>query len=515
MNRGFLICSMGLVALCGVALAADPLVAVTGGQIQGRIIDGQGVFKGVPYAAPPVGDRRWKEPAPVEAWKGNRDSAIYGASCAQKPAGWNDAAARTGKEDCLNLNIWTPEWPGKSPKAVIVWFHGGGNQGGSFLGEGGIEPSFDGARLAKHGVVVVSIGYRLGVLGFIAHPELTEESPHHASGNYGLMDQIASLRWVKENIAKFGGDPNNVTIMGQSAGAHDVGLVLTSPLAKGLFHKAIAESGSVIINGDLTRTRASMEKAGQILAANLKAPEKGAIKYLRTLSPEELFNGALDYNSRGEARAEPDIDGYSITKLPAAMYRDGESAPVPFLIGTNGRERTIAGGAAGLKKALEDYYGPLAAKALKIYEGAGDGYAPHGDANSLFATDMQFRCGSTTIEQWHSAKNPVYAYEFTRAPLERGAVHSWELQFVFGNLRQATAEADRKLSDQVQEYWTNFAKTGNPNGGSLPAWPKYDAKQQSYMDLSNDGPVAKEALRKEACDLYRERLAQEMERAKK
>jgi para-nitrobenzyl esterase len=473
--------------------------------------DGGAVFKAIPFAQPPVGDLRWREPRAPKAWTGTRDATKFAAPCAQIDAGWNAESAKTGSEDCLYLNLWTSEWPSKQAKPVMVWFHGGGNQGGSFLGLGGIEPSFDGERLSRRGVIVITASYRLGILGFLAHPELTEESSHHASGNYAILDQVAALRWVKENAARFGGDPNNVTIFGQSAGAHDVGLLMASPLARGLFHKAIGQSGSVIIRGGTTRTRQDLEQAGVRLAAKLNAPAKGSMKYLRTLSTAEVLKAATDYNDRGADRPEPGIDGYAIVKSPATMFRAGEQAPVPLIIGNNARERTVAGGAAGLAKEIADYYGPLAAKATPLYAAA-DGYAPHGDANALFATDMQFRCSATTIAQWHSAKAPTYEYEFSRAPEPRGASHSWELQYVFGNLKQATADEDRRISDQMQVYWSNFAKTGNPSGGDLPVWPAYDAAKKAYLDFTPSGAAAKASLRTPQCDVFRERLAATMAR---
>jgi para-nitrobenzyl esterase len=241
---------LGLLITCNAYAQTEPTVTVTGGAIQGRALPAPGgvVIKGIPFAAPPVGDFRWKEPQPAKPWTGTLKTVEYGAPCTQNARSGNDPRA-AGKEDCLYLNVWNSEWPAKGKKPVMLWIHGGGNTGGSAIGSTGIEPSFDGERLSRHGVVVVTIHYRLGVFGFIAHPELSAESPHHASGNYSLMDQIAALKWVRDNIAKFGGDPSNVTIFGQSAGAQDVGMLMVSPLARDLFHKAIEESATVMIDG--------------------------------------------------------------------------------------------------------------------------------------------------------------------------------------------------------------------------------------------------------------------------
>ncbi|MCX6630703.1 MAG: carboxylesterase family protein [Candidatus Solibacter sp.] len=493
------------------AASPGPEVAVTGGRVAGRALNAGAVFMGIPFAQPPVGDLRWREPMPVKAWTGVREATQYGAPCAQVAAGWNDKVAAAGSEDCLFLNVWAPEWPSRSRKPVMFWIHGGANMGGSAMGAAGIEPPFDGEKLAQRGVVVVTINYRLGMFGFFVHPELTAESPHSAAGNYGILDQIAVLKWVKDNIAKFGGDPGNVTIFGQSAGAHDVGLLMTSPLAKGLFVHAIGESGSVIIRGELTPTRASKEQAGVKLAEAMKAPATGALKYLRGLPAAEVLKASPSYGGGGALRPEPDIDGWAITRPPAEVFRAGEEAPVPLIIGNNGRERSVAGGAEGLKKATEDFYGSAAPQAMKLYGEMGTTYPPHGDAGSHFATDTTFRCSAVTVVGWHSAKYPTYEFEFSRGYEPRGAVHSWELQYVFGMLSpQASEDGDRKLSAQMQEYWTNFSKTGNPNGGGLPVWPKADSSKRGYLDFSAEGPVAKTSLRGNACDLFADKVKAQM-----
>ena len=500
----------GCLLSVGWAAATGPVVTVTGGQARGSAWNGGAVFKGIPYAAPPVGGLRWHETMPVKPWTGVKDATEYGAPCAQIAAGWNDKLAATGSEDCLTVNVWTPEFPPRSPKPVLFWIHGGGNQGGSAMGAAGIEPPFDGSKLASRGVVVVTFNYRLGMLGFLAHPELTAESKHHASGNYGLLDQVAALRWVKNNIAKFGGDAAQVTIFGQSAGAHDIGLLLTSPLAKGLFVRAVAESGTVMIGGHLTPPLSDLEKAGVQLAKRMGVTGSGALAQMRKLSAAEVLKAAPPYTGGGSLRPEPNIDGYAVTRLPAGVFRAGQEMAVPLIIGNNARERSIAGGPEAVTKAIETYYGPLAAKAMEIYKAGASGYPPHGDTGSQFQTDMQFRCGAVVIASWHGARNPTWEYEFSQAYEPRGAVHSWELQYVFGVLSaNADKPADRSLSDQVQQYWTNFAKTGNPNGGSLPNWPKVDAKR-SYIEFTADGPVAKTGLRQAACALFQEKLEQDI-----
>ena len=498
---------------CLYSAPADPVVLVTGGRIQGRLLPSGAVFKGIPYAAPPVGELRWREPAPVKPWPGTLTTIEYGAPCAQIASGWNDKVAAAGKEDCLYLNIWTTEWPPKVKKPVMFWIHGGANMGGSAMGAAGIEPPFDGESLSRRGVVVVTINYRLGVFGFLAHPELSIESPRKSSGNYGLMDQIAALKWVRDNIVRFGGDLANVTVFGQSAGGHDTGLLMTSPPARGIFHKAIAQSGTVIIGARLTPTLARLEQAGVALAQKLNAPATGAIKFLRSLPAAEILKGSPAYGGGGPNRPEPNIDGYIITRQPAQVFRNGGQAPIPFILGNNGRERAVQGGAEGLKKAIADFYGPLAEKAFRLYEQP-PLYEPWGDANAQCATDTQFRCSTVQIANWHSAKFPTWEYEFTRGYEPRGASHSWELQYMFGNLLEGTGDPkDRTLSDQMQIYWTNFAKTGNPNGSGLPEWPKLDPKEKAYLELAADGPVIRKGLRVPFCSLFGEKLEQDLSRA--
>jgi para-nitrobenzyl esterase len=492
----------------------EPVVTVTGGEIRGRTLAAPGgaVFKGIPFAQPPVGDLRWREPQAVVAWEGVRDAGSYAAPCAQIAAGWNDRTAAISKEDCLYLNVWAPAWPPSSRLPVMFWIHGGANMGGSTLGAGGIEPAFDGEKLARHGVVVVSAAYRLGVFGFMAHAELTAESAHQASGNYGLLDQVAALRWVHDNIAQFGGDPAKVTIFGQSAGGMDVGLLMASPLARGLFQRAIQESGTVIIGGAPTPTLEQAEAAGARFAAHLQAPEKGAIAYLRGLSAAEVLKASPPYGGGGADRPGPDVDGYALPRSPASVFEAGGEARVPLITGSNAREMLIPGGPEAARKAIEQYYGERAARALPLYGLAGGeapSYPPYGDAGAQFRTDTFFRCPAVLTAGWHSAHNPTWEYEFTVGAEPEGARHSGELRYVFGRRGvQDTADPDAKVTEQIQTYWTNFAKSGNPNGPRLPHWPRYDSAKRKYQELNLDGAITKSDLRGAACALFRERLEQ-------
>lgn len=483
----------GLMIAAGICIAADqpnPTVAVTGGQIQGRLssdIPGA-VFRGIPFAQPPVGDLRWREPMPVKPWAGVRDADSSAPPCAQVNGGkWNETAAAQGKEDCLYLSIQTPEWPSKSLKPVMVWIHGGANMGGSVNDQEW--------PLSRYGVVTVKLRYRLGIFGFLVHPELSAESPHHVSGNYGILDQLAALRWVKENIAKFGGDPDNITVFGQSAGAYNVGYLLMSPLAKGLFHRAILQSGSAV-DFDPLKPLPAAEKRGQEKIVGLKPPATGAIAYLRSLSTEEILKGAT-------GSYWPDLDGYVLLRQPVGAYIAGQQYRVPMLIGTTAREFSSPATPEQLKEKIERSYGDLAPRALQVYRQVST-YPPYGNAAAQFATDWQFRCAAVATADLHSALAPVYQYEFSHTPPgDQGPSHSSELAYVFGRTaKEGMTDLDRQLSRMMQVYWTNFAKTGDPNGASVPTWPRYESTSKAYLEFTDDGPVVKKALRHEHCDVF-------------
>jgi para-nitrobenzyl esterase len=494
-----------LVAAVMAGAAGEPTVKITGGEIRGKSLASGAAFKGIPYAAPPVGDLRWREPAPVKAWTGARDAGAFGAVCAQI-GGLRNPAAFKGEEDCLFLNVWTPEWPAKSHLPVMVWFHGGGNMRGSSLGSAGIEPPFDGEPLSKHGAVIVTVNYRLGVFGFFTHPDLAAESSHHASGNYALMDQIASLKWVRDNIEKFGGDPGNVTIFGQSAGAQDVGQLLASPLSKGLFHRAIEESGSVVGSARLTMTRADAEKVGRDIAEKMKATTPAQ---MRALSKDDVMKASPPY---GSGLIGPAVDGYVVPEIPAYVMRSGKENRVPLMIGNNAREATFEGDSAALEKAMTEMYGSLGPKAKQLYTKVST-YAPYGQVGTQFGVDGSHRCPAITIAGWHSATGAsAYEYEFSHAFPESkiGASHSGELRYVFGIFPGEPPAQERKISEDMESYWTNFARSGDPNGKGLPVWAKFDSTARRYIEFTDNGPVPKENLRREFCDLFAENLASRM-----
>jgi para-nitrobenzyl esterase len=510
--------------LAAPAFAAElPTVAVTGGQIRGGVLErGGAVFKGIPFAAAPAGDLRWREPAPVRAWTGVRDATSFGAACAQNTGG---RMRESSSEDCLFLNVWTPEWPARGRKPVMVWLHGGGNYGGTASGN-----NFDGEGLARHGVVLITVNYRLTVFGFFAHPELTKESRHHASGNYGLMDQIAALQWVRDNISKFGGEPANVTIFGQSAGAVDVNVLMASPQAKGLFHKAIAESGTVTrVPDDATMrmtglgavmaprsgdtysdalTLAEAEKAGETLLP-------GSLKELRSLPAADLLKAvAAPRMSIGPANGII-VDGWIFPKPPAEVFARGEQQRIPLLIGNNSRERTPQVTTEELNKAVDAMYGPFASRAFALYNSS----APdplYGSAPAQWVVDTMYRCPVVVQLNWHAAAgNAAYEYQFDRAVPGRetaGATHGAEVSYVFGNLGANYAAPDREISSAMQQYWTNFAKSGNPNGAGLPPWPIFGPSARGFMEFTDNGPVAHDGLRRAFCDLYVENIQRLMPR---
>jgi para-nitrobenzyl esterase len=508
---------IAVLLVCAAAAASraqsDPLVTVTGGQIRGTTLAGGAAFKGIPFAAPPTGERRWREPMPVQPWSGVRDATRFGAICPQAPSPIVGEAIKTASEDCLFLNVWTAQWPvAGAARPVMVWIPGGGNFAGAAS-----QAVYDGEPLARRGVVLVTLNYRLGAFGFFSHPALTRESPRRASGNQGILDQIAALRWVQENIARFGGDPKNVTIFGESAGSLDVSVLMTSPLSKGLFHRAIAESGAVVLVGEPS-TLAEAEKRGQAAAARWKVPADASVEMLRAVPTAEIIAAQANLFGDGIANLFPNlgitVDGYVFPRKPAQVFATGGQHRVPMLLGSNAREQVPGSVVAkDLPQAIADAYGPLAPRALKLYASAPD--PVYGTPAEQWGTDTSFRCSTVAQAMWHSAAGQsTFEYEFALVPPERaalGAVHASELSHVFGTYAQGligvgpparATEADARVSDVMQRYWTNFAKTGDPNGPGLPAWPKFDPNSRGYVEFTSSGAAAKQGLRRQYCDLF-------------
>lgn len=490
--------------------AQIPTVSVTGGALRGYLAAPGAVFKAIPFAEPPVGALRWREPQPVKAWRGVRDATRYSAACVQNPIGTGVFLAPLAhsygvsyptptwdlSEDCLYLNIWTPEWPVKEPRAVMFWIHGGSNRIGS-----GNEPGYDGAELAKRGVIVVTINYRLGPLGFFSHPGLTGESPHRASGNYGLLDQIAALRWVRDNIATFGGDPARVTVFGESAGSIDAGMLMCSQLTRGLFARAIMESGPVI-GLAFTRSLRQAEQFGERVA---RLAGDSSLERLRALPAQAILSAAAE-----AAKHEPDpgfvLDGWVLSQTPQAVFATGAGQPVALMIGNNGREASAFRGASaapsaadqGPRKTLRISYGGLAPLAMAFY--AIDAHAGRAAAADEWLNDALMTCPSAAMATLNaSVGRPSFLYQFRRSipgkgegPL--GSFHSLELPYVFGALGNPVwrswltfQKLDEALSAAIQGYWTNFAKSGDPNGAGLPRWRPYTGASEPYLEFGNDG----------------------------
>lgn len=442
-------------------------------------------FAGIPYAAAPVSSLRWKPPQPAKPWAGTRDATSFGDYCTQPQEYPEQRGAMS--EDCLNLNVWTPAKRSTDKLPVIVWIHGGG-----FTYGAGSHPSYDGQALASRGAVVVTINYRLGLLGFFAHPQLTAESPERASGNYGLMDQAAALRWVQRNIASFGGDAGNVTIMGQSAGAHSISTLITSDLAKGSFHKAIMQSVGVMRP---TMSLKEAERYGQEVGADIASLR--ALPAANFLELQKKLGGG---HAVAAARALSIVqDGY-VVKLPDYQaYASGRFSKVQVLVGNNANE---GGGAtknwpyktaAEFQKLVRGSFPGKEDAAWSAYRVSSDDKVPQAMADLY--SDAQFLFGTRELlTRYQQYGLTSYRYIFTRHRNEAASapIHGDELQFGFDNLsaqhrgRYRPFDAtDSAIAKSMANAWVRFARTGNPNGPGLPAWQPYSTSQQAYMEFGS------------------------------
>jgi len=482
------------------------------------------VFKGIPYAAPPVGENRWKAPQPAAKWDGVRNADAFGAPCAAGApfGGRGGGGARGGargdapppapaaaappreparSEDCLYLNVWTSANSANDKRPVMLWIYGGGFTGGS----GGMT-WYDGENLAAKGPVIVTINYRLGSLGFFAHPELAKEAGHPGSGNYGMMDAIAALQWVKRNIAAFGGDPNNVTVAGESAGAIMVGALVGSPQAKGLFKRAIAESG-----GWMGLTMARMRTSADAEAAGAKAVDALGVKSIAELRAKPM-NELTGLQSAGLV-----VDGYVIPEDVSLTFQAGKQNPVDVLTGSNKDEANfgICGQGAGLagrggagmtvatfKTGAERKFGEMSDQYLKLYPAASDDDARKA-AHEACADEITWN-----MRQWAAAEagkgKKAYVYFFSHVqnvngqPSPQGATHTSEISFAWNNPKgQATQtwnDVDTKLADQMSSYWVNFITKGDPNGSGLPHWPEFKDVSKSKVMVFADAPQVEPAV---------------------
>ncbi|WP_329740843.1 carboxylesterase/lipase family protein [Dyella sp. A6] len=488
-SRVLLGVTLAMSAVSVMATGTPPEVHVDSGQLSGIRNARMGLdeFKGIPYAAPPLGALRWKPPQPVAPWIGVRKADRFAPRCMQRPL-FSDMVFRSNgmSEDCLYLNVWTPAHSEGKKLPVLVYFYGGG-----FLTGDGSESRYDGASLARRGIVTVTVNYRLDVFGFLALPALARESPYHATGNYGLLDQNAALHWVQRNIAAFGGDPSRVTIGGESAGSMSVSAQMASPLSKGLMHQAIGESGAVL--GNLKpRPLALSEQQGEAFMRDVGAH---SLADLRAMSADKLLKACGDKSAAAFGSTidgfGPNIDGWFFPRSPEAIFKAGEQAHIPLLVGSNSQEGYYASlfgdkppTPANYRAVLEKQFGSQANEALKLYPGQTEaqvkasGTALAGDQFIAFATWRWMHLQRQTGEA------PVYYYYFDKGrPAKRdgsagpdpGAVHSGEIEYALGNLDgnhvYAWTPVDRRVSTTMEAYWANFIKTGNPNGKGLPHWP--------------------------------------------
>jgi para-nitrobenzyl esterase len=481
--------------------ATSPVASTSAGLLEGTAEDSLNVFKGIPYATPPVGALRWKPPVPMAAWKGTRKATEFGPACVQpKPTLSNiyEGPPMPMSEDCLSLNVWSPQEAHGAP--VMVWIHGGALWGGANR-----DPLQDGARLARQGIVVVSINYRLGPLGWLAHPALSAESPRGTSGNYGLMDQIAALRWVKDNIRAFGGDPANVTIAGESAGGLTVMYLMAAPQARGLFAKAITQSAYMISMPELKTSKyatPSSEDSGVKLAVALHAPDLAS---LRALDAEKLTQAAAAAGF-GPWLA---VDGDLVPAQLVDIFDQGKQAPVPLLAGFNSGEiRSLRGlappvpaNASAYEPVIRDRYGDLADDFLRLYPATNI-------PESILAATRDALYGWTAESLVHhqaAIGQPAFLYIFDHgypAADSAGlhAFHASELPYVFGTFggtpplwpKVPETARERRLSDAMMAYWSSFVRSGQPSARGETAWPAFDANE-AFMAFS-DTPQASRHL---------------------
>ena len=499
-----LVLMLGMLTASAHAAADAPITRIDSGRLEGQVLPGTQpvqAFFGIPFAAAPVGALRWREPQAVTSWSDIRPATAFGPRCAQSPL-YSDMMFRsvTASEDCLYLNVWTPAKgrqtnPAKLP--VLVYFYGGG-----FMAGDSSEKRYDGAALAARGIVVVTVNYRLGIFGFLAHPELTAESPHRTSGNYGMLDQVAALMWAKRNIASFGGDPNHITIGGESAGSISVSALMASPLSRGLIAGAIGESGAMMQKW-LPHPLSEAQEKGAAFAKSIGAP---TLAELRAMPMDKLLAAQGNNNAPSSYAV---LDNYFLTEPPADTFAKGHAAHVPLLVGTNSQEASgtavlgegvtpdIAAYRAGLKRTLGD-------KADAIFSL----YPARTDADVMPSATAVASDDFLALPTWkwfdlqRKTGAPVYLYYFTHirprvvsdppgTTLPWGALHSSEIEYALGTLdanpRYAWTDEDRTVSATMSGYFTAFIKTGNPNQGTLPAWPRAssdaDAIQRQIIDV--------------------------------
>lgn len=512
----------------GIPVAADPVAQTEAGSLRGSSVGSAIVFKGIPFARPPVGALRWEAPQPAASWTGVKDATRPGSPCMQDPAGLTPFIAPMARaygssfhetpvqpsEDCLYLNVWVPRWPPNQALPVMVWLHGGSNTAGS-----GSQTTYDGISLTARGIVLVTVNYRLGVFGFFSHPELSANSPHRSSGNYGLLDQLAALAWVQKNIAAFGGDPQNVTLFGESAGAIDAAMLMTSPLSSGLFRRVISESGPAFGTAQtLPQAEAFGKAVGDLAPGEAHA---AALERLRALPAAEVEKLAV--KAREQFKGDTSsftADGWVLTQSPRRAFLSGAIQKVDLLIGLNGREFSAfrmmaaaqgkslggqkdAAGSGTLKQfsdAARPFWGPWTKPAIALY--VGNILIRRAAGVDKAANDIVVACPVGAMAAMTNATGShVFVYRFDRSipgkgHAELGAFHSLEVPYVFGALSNPTWQwlpftpDDAAVSNLIQTYWTNFAKTGNPNSSGLPNWPVWSDGKMEFLEIRKDARVS-------------------------
>ena len=496
-----------LLASSAVVFADTPTLEVTGGAIRGIEEGSMRIYKGIPYAAPPVDELRWRDPQAVIPWDGVRDCTEFGPKCPQPPypaGSFYERPLGTTSEDCLYLNVWTTA-QAEDRRPVMVWIHGGALTRGA-----GDIPAYDGAALARQGIVMVTINYRLGAFGFLAHPKLTAESMHTSSGNFGILDQIAALQWVQNNIERFGGDPSRVTIFGESAGSWSVCYLQATPLSKGLFQRAIGESGGVF---DVMPYRnygrygqASAESMGQGFLTTLSG-NPNDLDAARAKTADEVIAA---FSSHRGSTWRPNVDGYAFRDDVYTIFAEGRQHDVPVIVGSNADEGTsLLGGrypqsVGAMREIVEGQFGEHADRLLEVYSAANDAEAPAAYL-ALFRDQVFTWQMRTWARMMENVSSEAYQYYFSHVPSRPdkekwGAYHAAEIIYAFRNLHTTSypnLQEDYRVSDAVSNYWINFAATGDPNGAGAPEWPPYTSSYEPYMEFAEGAGLGHHLLAEE------------------